>query len=102
MSALVLVQHAVGTGPFSDFDAWKRAFDSDPAGRAQHGAVRHWVYRSPGADYVVIGLEFPTVDEAERFRNDLEAALGEVWKQMGAESPVRVLEQVETVSYETA
>ena len=99
MSALVLVQHHIGRGPFSDFETWKRAFDSDPVGRAQHGVRRHWIYRSPEADFVTIGLELRSLEEAERFQADLESALADVWKQMGAEHPVRVLQQVETIEY---
>ncbi len=100
MRALVLVQHPVGSGPFSDFEAWKRAFDSDPVGRRNHGVQRHWVYLSPEADYVVIGLEFGSVDEANVFKSDLDSALGAVWREMGVEgSAARVLEETETVAY---
>jgi len=100
MSALVLVQHPVGQGPFSYFDAWKRAFDSDPVGRREHGVQRHWVYRSPAADYVVIGLEFGSTEQANAFKDDLDAALGDVWRNIGVEgSAARVLEEAETVAY---
>ena len=99
MSALVLVQHPIGRGPFSDFEAWKRAFDSDPVGRAQHGVRRHWIYRSPEADFAAIGLEFNSMDEAERFRADLDSGLAEVWRQMGVDRAARVLQEVETVDY---
>ena len=68
MSALVLVQHPLGRGPFSDFDAWKRAFDGDPVGRGQHGVQRHRIYLSPEADYVVIGLEFASLEQANAFK----------------------------------
>jgi hypothetical protein len=100
MSALVLVEHPVGQGPFSDFDAWKRAFDSDPVGRGDHGVRRHWVYRSPEADFVVIGLEFDSLEEAATFKDDLDSALGGVWRQLGVDgSASRVLEEAETVNY---
>jgi hypothetical protein len=98
MSALVLVQRPVGRGPFSDFEAWKRAFDSDPVGRAEHGVTRHWIYRSPEADYVVIGLEFASLEEANAFKTDLDSTLGEVWARMGIDgSAARALEEAETV-----
>jgi len=100
MSALVLVEHPVGRGPFSDFDAWKRAFDSDPIGRGEHGVRRHWVHRTPTADYVVIGLEFDSIEQASAFKADLDAALGRVWEGLGIEgSAARVLERVEDVTY---
>ena len=97
---MVLVQHPVGLEPFSDYDAWKRAFDSDPVGRAEHGVKRHWIYRSPDGDYVVIGLEFDSLAEAWTFKEDLDAALAGVWSRMGIEgSAARVLEEAETVAY---
>ena len=99
MSAIVLVQHPVGKGPFSDFDAWRAAFDRDPADRAGHGARRHWIYRSPESDYVVIVLEFDTLEEADTFKGELGSVLGEVWAAIGADSPARVLELVENVDY---
>lgn len=100
MSALVLVQHPVGRGPVSDFDAWKRAFDGDPVGRAQHGVRRHWIYRSPQADYVVVGLEFESLERAQAFKTGLDSTLGEVWAQMGlVGSASRVVAEAETVTY---
>jgi hypothetical protein len=100
MNALVLVQHPVGRGPFSDFDAWKRAFDSDPVGRRDHGVQRHWIYRSPEADHVVIGLEFDSLEQANTFKQDLDSALADVWRNMGVEdSAARVLEEAEVVAY---
>ena len=100
MSALVMVQHPVGRGPFSDFDTWKQAFDGDPVGRREHGVRRHWIYRSPEADYVVISLEFASLEEANAFKRDLDSTLGEVWARMGIEgSAARVLEEAEAVTY---
>jgi hypothetical protein len=100
MKAVVLVQHPVGRAPFSDFDAWKRAFDSDPVGRREHGVRRHWIFRSPEADYVVIGLEFDSLEEASGFKADLDSALGAVWAKMVVDgSAARVLEEAETVDY---
>ena len=44
MPAVLYIEHAV-----RDFDAWKRAFDSDPVGREQNGVRRYRVtYRGPG------------------------------------------------------
>jgi hypothetical protein len=100
MSALVLVQHPVGSGPFSDFETWKHAFDSDPVDRRGHGVKRHWIYRSPDADFVVIGLEFDALEEANSLKDDLDSALREVWRAMGvADTPSRVLVEAEVVAY---
>jgi hypothetical protein len=66
---ILRIQHAVPS-----FEAWKRAFDSDPVGRKAGGVVRHTVYRVLGdPTLVVIDLEFRAVSEAERFLAKLRA-----------------------------
>lgn len=54
--------------PISDFHAWRRTFDDDPAARAQSGVRRYRVLR-PLNDphYVLTELEFDSVREAEVF-----------------------------------
>lgn len=95
MAVLVLVQH-----PVQSFDAWKQAFDSDPVGRREHGVERYWVYRSSGADFAVVGLEFATLAEAQAFEVLLEQNLRPVWDSLGAEGQVaRVLELVEREAF---
>jgi hypothetical protein len=57
-----------------DYDAWKPMFDSDPAGRAQTGKG-HRVLRSvdnPGE--VFVSVEFPSVEDAEAFKERLLAS----------------------------
>ena len=55
------IQHAVPT-----FDAWKRAFDSDPVDRKGAGVRRYRILRSVGdPNFVMIDLDFDTVGEAE-------------------------------------
>ena len=93
MSVLV-IQH-----PVADFPAWKRAFDNDPAGRAEHGVTRHSIYRPADApDNVVINLEFPSLTLAQEF---LELpALRAAWKGFGVEDlQTRILDEVESVDY---
>jgi hypothetical protein len=54
-----------------DYDAWKKMFDSDPVGRKQ-AAKGHQIFRSVDEpSKVFIGLEFPSVEEAESFRERL-------------------------------
>ena len=55
------IQHAVPT-----FDAWKRAFESDPVDRKGSGVRRYRILR-PVADpnFVMIDLDLDTLDEAE-------------------------------------
>lgn len=83
--------------PVPNFDAWKKAFDSDPVNRKQSG-VRHYRVLRPidNANYPIIDLEFDSLDKAE----GLLAALREVWRGVQGtiiESPqVRIVEAVES------
>jgi len=62
--------------PVADFNAWKRAFDSDPVGREKSGVRRYQILRSlDDPNYVMIDLEFDTSREAEAFI----AAMRVVW-----------------------
>jgi hypothetical protein len=62
--------------PVPDFDAWKRAFDSDPIGRQRGGVRRYRIMRATDdANYVLIDLEFDRASEAGSFLT----ALRELW-----------------------
>jgi len=65
--------------PVPSFEAWKKAFDSDPVRRKESG-VRSYAIRRPidDANFVTLDLEFDGVAEAERFR----AALYELWRRV--------------------
>jgi hypothetical protein len=57
------IEHAI-----TDFAVWKAAFDRFADARDRAG-VTHAEIRQPVGDpnYIVIDLDFPTVDRAERF-----------------------------------
>ena len=82
--------------PVPNYDAWKKAFDSDPVNRKQSG-VRHYRVLRPidNPNYAIIDLEFDSVNEAE----SLLAAMREVWGRVQGtimENPrVRIVEVVE-------
>lgn len=60
---------------------WKAAFDRDPIDRHGLGVRRHRVFRPvDDPNYVVVELEFETMNEAEACR----AALGELWRSRTA------------------
>ena len=62
--------------PTPDFDTWKRAFDSDPAGRERSGVRRYRVSRATDdPNYVMIDLEFDTREQAE----DLLRTMQGIW-----------------------
>ena len=111
MSVLV-IQH-----PVRDFNAWKKAFDSDPAGRAKNGVARHAIYRPhDDPNYVIVRLEFTSFEQAQKFLD--RPALRQAWKgflgvdfetlgggshlrsRLGAEQfQARILDEVERIDY---
>ena len=94
MSVLV-VHHRV-----RDYDAWKPAFDEHEASRREHGAVRHWVYRTVGdPSDVVVALEFRSEKDAREFVED--PSLREAMDRAGVEGEpdVHFREQVEALEY---
>jgi hypothetical protein len=65
------IEHAI-----TDYETWKRAFDSDPVRREQSGVRRYRVFRPvDDPNYVQVDLEFDSAGEAEAFRE----ALRELW-----------------------
>ena len=84
--------------PVPNFDAWKKAFDSDPVNRKLSGVRRYRVLRPiDNPNYAIIDLEFDSVNEAE----GLLAAMREVWRGVQGtiieSSPrVRIVEAVES------
>lgn len=110
--SVLIIQH-----PVRDFQAWKKAFDTDPAMRAHNGVTRHAIYRPHGdPPYVIVILEFSSPEQARKFL-DLPA-LRQAWKgflgldvetlrggshlraRLGAEQfEARILDEVERVDY---
>jgi hypothetical protein len=88
--------------PIRDFDTWKAAFESDPAGR-QQGGVRSYRILRPVDDpgYVMIDLDFDNTSQAEAFL----AVMRTVWQSPQAAAALhgspqaRIVEAVETKVY---
>lgn len=95
---IVVIQH-----PVADFQSWKKAFDSDPLGRAKSGVTRHTIYRpADNPSFIVVNLEFASLEQAQKFLPTLQ----EMWRRVGdrigfgAEGPTaRILEEVERQEY---
>jgi quinol monooxygenase YgiN len=92
---IVQIEH-----PVPNFDAWKKAFDSDPVGRERSGVRRYQVLRPlDNPNYVMVDLEFASSSEAEAFL----AAMREVWRRVEGtimENPqARIVEVVESKEY---
>jgi hypothetical protein len=88
--------------PIRDFDTWKKAFESDPAGREKGGVRRYQVFRPiDDPNFVMIDLDFDSSRAAEAFL----AAMREVWRSPSAGSALagtpqtRIIEVVESKEY---
>ena len=85
--------------PVRDFEAFKKVFDSDPAGRAASGARSVRLFRDADAENsVAVHLDFDTKDAASVF---LERLRSQVWDKpevigdlMTASPSARILEEV--------
>lgn len=86
--------------PVSDFDGWKKAFDSDPVGREKSG-VRHYRVLRPVDDpqYVMIDLEFDTTSQAEALLAAMRVVWGQVQGKIIFNPQARIVEAVETKTY---
>jgi heme-degrading monooxygenase HmoA len=92
---VLVVQHKV-----SDFDTWKAVFDEDESRRREHGAQRHWVYRTvEDPNDVVVAVEFSSADAARSFVQDpgLRGAMERGGVQ--GEPHVHLRDEVEAVEY---
>lgn len=86
--------------PVPNFAGWKKAFDSDPAGRIKSGVQRYQIFRAvDDPNYVMIDLEFNTPGEAEA----LLAAMRQVWSRVEGQvmmnPKARIVESVEAQEY---
>ena len=86
--------------PVPDYKNWKKAFDDDPVNRKQSGVRRYKIFRqSDNPNYVIIELEFDTMDAAE----NLLTALRQLWKQVEGkvmtEPKARIIEIAESKEY---
>lgn len=86
--------------PVPNFEGWKQAFDSDPVGRQKSGVRRYQILRAvDDPNFVMIDLEFDTVQQAEA----LLAAMRDVWGRVEGtimtNPKARIVEIAETKMY---
>ena len=92
---IVRVEH-----PVSDFTAWKRSFDSDPAKRQQSGVRRYRVSRAvDDPKFITVDLEFDGIEAAEGFLAALRNVWGRVTGTLIDTPRGRLLEAVEVKDY---
>ena len=88
---VVRIEHSVPS-----FEKWKQAFDSDPADRKGSGVRRYQILRLQGdANYVMIDLEFDSIEKAEAFLRTMERIWGGPGKAVMQNPRGRLAEIVE-------
>jgi len=83
--------------PVPDFEAWKKAFDSNPLGRRRSGVRRYRVMRLVNdPKYVMIDLEFDTLEKAQAMLASLRQLWGEVEGKLIEEGKAQIAEIAES------
>lgn len=83
-----------------NFDGWKKAFESDPAGRKKSGVRRYRIYRPvDDPNYVIIDLEFDNLNDAQAMLADLRKLWNKVEGTVMVNPQTQMLDIVESVTY---
>ena len=79
--------------------ARQNAFDSDPLNRKQSGVRRYQVLHPIGnTNYVMVSLEFDTVQEAEQMQGALRRLWNQVEGRIMTDPKSRIFEIVESIA----
>ncbi len=88
---IVRIEHTV-----PNFEAWKQAFDSDPADRKGAGVRRYQILRShDDPNFVMIDLEFDSLGDAEAFLVTMQRIWSGPGKAVMLSPRARIAELVE-------
>ncbi|MCB0183443.1 MAG: hypothetical protein KDE31_04225 [Caldilineaceae bacterium] len=86
--------------PVPNYEGWKQAFDSDPVGREKSGVRRYQILRPiDNPSYVMIDLEFDTIDQAEALLAAMRVVWGRVEGKIMMNPQARIVEAMETKAY---
>lgn len=86
--------------PVPNYAGWKQAFDSDPVGREKSGVRRYQVLRPvDDPNFVMIDLEFDTVQQAEALLAAMRVVWGRVEGTIMTSPKARIVEIAETKAY---
>lgn len=80
----------------SNYDEWKKAFDSDPINRKKSGVKRYRIYR-PADDekFVIIELDFDQPDQAQNTQTALQKMFGNIEGRLVFGARTKILNLVE-------
>ena len=92
---ILRIEHKV-----ENYEMWKKTFDSDPINRKQSGVRRHRIFQlTDDSRYVIIDLEFDTINNAEAAL----IALHKLWKNVEGtimfNPQTQIINLVETIEY---
>jgi hypothetical protein len=86
--------------PVPNYEGWKQAFDSDPVGREKSGVRRYQILRPiDDPNYVLIDLEFETIDQAEALLAAMRVVWGRVEGTIMMNPQTQIVEAMETKAY---
>lgn len=86
--------------PVPNYVGWKQAFDSDPVGREKSGVRRYQILRPvDDPNYVMIDLEFDTVQQAEALLAAMRVVWGRVEGTIMTNPKARIVEIAEAKAY---
>ena len=86
--------------PVPNYEGWKQAFDSDPVGREKSGVRRYQILRPiDNPSYVMIDLEFDTIDQAEALLAAMRVVWGRVEGKIMMNPQAQIVEAMETKAY---
>lgn len=84
----------------SNFDGWKKAFDSDPIDRKKSGVLGYKIFRPvDDLNYVIIDLKFENINDAESVLSALHKLWGNLDGKIIFNPQTRILNIVETDKY---
>ena len=86
--------------PIRDFDAWRAAFERDPARREASGVRRYRIFRPvDDPQFVIIDLDFDTSEAAQAFVTTMRGIWQRVEGTVMTNPRVRVVDCVERHEY---
>lgn len=92
---MLRIEHSV-----PNYERWKQAFDGDPVGREKSGVHRYQILRKVNdPNYVMIDLEFDTVEQAEALLAAMRVIWGQVEGTIMTSPQSQIVEVIETGSY---
>ena len=81
----------------SSYDGWKKTFDQDPINRKKSGVKHYRIFRpADDENFVIIDLEFDSLNEAEATQSALQNIWGRVEGSLIFGPKVSILHVVES------